>query len=150
MSQFTLMKIYLEACSRVVKSHLTSAISKECFGCRHNKCSQRDHDMCLMTPYEDQLRACLPAAINRASRTEITEEFTKLVREDYANNCDSEDPDKRYGVLDVLDFLEFDGLSKVQYYQCCLKELLQMLLEQEKKRLADATAANKLMDLDSD
>ena len=131
------MELYMCAYGKKVKDNLQDIIHEKCFGCMHDCPSQRDHDMCLMTPYTEQLDACLTEAINRSTGftnyLEVMVEFIGNARQEFCYTLDSKDDGQRYGVLDVLNLFEFHNLifTREQSSGEWLKKVSDFLLGQE-------------------
>ena len=96
-----LTKLFLEACTNVAWRHMEEVL-----------CVQPHRDYPSETD-DEKLYSLL--ALARAPYTEIMVEFCSITRQAYSDFGDDPDPEKRFGVLDILDFIEDDLLWKVRF-----------------------------------
>ena len=110
-----LTELFLKACTNVAWRHLDEVVNAACEGCRHN---QRDHDCLIwlrMVTDDMKIKTYSVLALARSPYTVILAEFCRITRQAYMYAVDDSDPEKRFGVLDMLDFIECDLLTKVRF-----------------------------------
>ena len=134
-----LMKLYLDACGDIVKRNLRFISHGECLGGKHTCPSlHTGHDICrLGGSYKETLRTCLSKALNwrNGDYQEIMIKFIASARQDYSCTFDGCDPSRCYGVLDMMDLVDFHNSGGVRRDKKYREELIEILNEQEKKRM---------------
>ena len=112
---------------------LEQVISENCFGCIVNHPSQRQHDLCLMSEYGEQVFRCYEQALSQVSRPKLMETLIDLVQQ-------SDTIDFMHVFKEL--FIQKDPLEQIKYDSEMQLEFVSFLLDENK--VISGTDRNKI------
>ncbi len=92
---------------------IDQAINNNCFGCSVHHPSQRQHDLCLMAGYGEQLRVCYQEALDMVPRTKLMNELISLIVQSDTNFADVFR--QLFNESDPLERIKHDGEMQLEF-----------------------------------